>query len=162
MGESSACWKVELENSQGVKIVKSILVDPQAESANACDPAFVAPPPGAPAYYGFLLIPETARDGFTFGSVTDYMEKDSPQGCTIGDAFVEGPDGTRAGIFWELGAKPIFATVVEPDETRWGVYYFTVLRPVNSLEDLVRNLELMLPAVKELYARARGAAGASR
>jgi hypothetical protein len=159
MDESYTCWKVELENSQGVKITKSILVDPLAESASPGEPAFITPPSGAPAYYGFPLIPETARDGFTLGSITDYQEKDSPEGCTIGDAFVEGPDGTRAGIFWELGSKPIFTMVQEPDETRWGVYYFTILRSVNTIEDLVRSFELMLPAIKEIYARTHDAPG---
>lgn len=146
-------WTTELTDKNGKRINKRMLTDPSAQSADPSKPAFLAPPPGAKVYSGFPLIRETTIDGFTFGSITDFLEKDTVEGCTIGDGFVEAPDGTRAGIFWEVGDELMFSTVVQPDETRWGVYAFTVPKPVKSVGDLKSNFSLMLPVIKELYER---------
>jgi hypothetical protein len=89
------------------------------------------------------------------GSITDFLEKDSDEGCTIGDAFIEGPDGTRAGITWEVGNEFLFMTITEPDSDRWGVYFFTVREAVNSVVDFKNNFELMLPKIKQLYQQTR-------
>jgi hypothetical protein len=44
--------------------------DPSAVSARPGLPAFLAPPAGAPAYYGFPLLPQSEKDGFVFGVIT--------------------------------------------------------------------------------------------
>ena len=79
-------------------VEKKLLLDSTAESSDPDKPAFASPPAGAKAYHGFSLVPITACDGFIFGAVTDYLEPDTASGCTIGDGFVEAPDGTRAGL----------------------------------------------------------------
>ena len=90
-----------------------------------------------------------------WSQLLDFLEKDSDEGCTIGDAFIEGPDGTRAGITWEVGKEFLFTTIIEPDSDRWGVYFFTVIEAVNSLPDFNNNFSLMLPKIKQLYQQTR-------
>ncbi len=152
---SPGYWKTELTKSNGEKVTKSMLIDPQAESSDPSKPAFIAPPHDAEPFYGHPLIPETAMDGFTMGAITDFLEKDSDQGCTIGDAFVEGPDGTRALIYWEVGEQLFFQTIEKPKGNRWGVYYFLVPKAVNSVNDFKDNFAVMLPKIEELYQQAK-------
>jgi hypothetical protein len=150
-------FKKMMENPSSRKF-KPMMIDPSARSADPDKPAFMSPPPGAKPYHGFFLIPETAIDGFTFGAITDFLHKDTAGGCTWGDGFVEAPDGTRAGIVWEVSDQVTHSTVVEPDDERWGVFRFTVLRPVNSVDDLRENFASMLPTIKVFYAQAKGLA----
>ena len=144
-------WKTDLTNKDGKAITKNLLIDSSVQSTDPSKPAFIAPPTEAKVYYGFPLIKEVSINGFTFGAITDFLESDTEAGCTIGDAFVEAPDRTRAGIFWEVSDELKFYTIEQPDDKRWGVYYFTVPRPVKSLEDMKENFELMLPVIKQLY-----------
>ena len=62
----------------------------------------MAPPPGAEAYHGFPLVGQTRQGGWCLGAITDPFEADTPEGCTIGDLFVEAPDGRRAGLVWDV------------------------------------------------------------
>ncbi len=147
-------WTTELQRRTGEPVVKGMLIDSQAVSADPAKPAFMAPPPNSKPYYGFPLIDGIEIDGFRFGAITDYLQGDSPAGCTIGDAFVEAPDGTRAGLTWEVGDERKFSRIKEPDE-RWGVYYFSVPFPVKSKQDMRRNFATILPKLKELHKEAR-------
>ena len=148
----SGSWKTQLQTFDGAPVMKSLLIDSQAESADSQKPAFMAPPPGAKPYHGFPLIDSSALDGFTLGAITNFLEADSPEGCHIGDAFVEGPDGRRAGIFWEVNREEGVVNLVQaPDEYRWGIYYITVPSPVRSEADLVSHFHGMLPILKQLY-----------
>ena len=147
-------WTTELKRSTGETVVKGMLIDSKAISADPAKPAFMAPPPNSQPYYGFPLIDGIEIDGFRFGAITDYLQSDSPAGCTIGDAFVEAPDGTRAGLTWEVGDERKFARIMEPDD-RWGAYYFSVPFPVKSKQDMRRNFATILPKLKELYKEAR-------
>ena len=153
--KSSDDWQTTLVRTSGEEVTKRMLLDSDAKSTDSSKPAFISPPPGSKPYYGFPLIKETTTDGFTMGSITDFLEKDSDEGCTIGDAFIEGPDGTRAGITWEVGKEFLFTTIIEPDSDRWGVYFFTVIEAVNSLPDFNNNFSLMLPKIKQLYQQTR-------
>ncbi|MCK9433192.1 MAG: hypothetical protein PHQ84_06120 [Candidatus Omnitrophica bacterium] len=148
---SPGFWKTTLTNKDSKRITKPILIDADAKSTDQSRPAFLARPEGSKPYYGFPLIKEISADGFTLGAVTDFLVKDSPAGCTIGDIFVQGPDGSQAGIFWEVDDKLAYYTIESPDESRWGVYSFTVQNPVSSIEDMRKNFLLMLPILKELY-----------
>ena len=47
-------------------------VDHTAVSASQNEPAFIAPPPGAPVYYGFQNLSGVRAEGFTFGKITDF------------------------------------------------------------------------------------------
>jgi len=134
---------------------KRLVEDPLAESSDPNRPPFIAPPPGSKPYHGFYLVPEITFDGFTYGAITDFLEPDAEQGCTYGDGFVEGPDGTRAGIVWEVSDQLTHSTIQEPDENRWGVYHITVPKAVNSFDDMRGNFALMLPILKEHYQQTR-------
>ena len=123
--------------------------DPSAVSARPGLPAFLAPPAGAPAYYGFPQ--QSEKDGFVFGVIT------SPRpGATWGDAYVVAPDGSRAGIVWVIEGA-VTEVVLPPEPTRWGVYQFHFEPPVDSDADLVQRLHAILPRLKELYAAAKSA-----
>jgi hypothetical protein len=124
--------------------------DPDAVSAIPGLPAFIARPKGAPAYYGFPLLPDSEKDGFVFGVITR-SRTDEP--ASWGDAYVVGPDGTRAGIVWRMKG-PVTEVVFPPEPGRWGVYQFLFEHPVLSDADLIRNLHAILPRLKELYAMA--------
>jgi hypothetical protein len=101
-------------------------------------------------YEGYPLIPETAIDGFAYGAVTPIGE---PQ--DRGGGFLQGPDGSRAGIHWELSDSPFIERIEGPDGERWGVYRLGFTRPVAAVPDLVANLQALLPKLKVLYSRAR-------
>src|SRR5687768_14940685 len=92
-----------------------VRIDSAAASANPESPAFIARPPNAPVYHGFPLLERSQREGFVFGIVTDIDEADPPE---WGDAFVVAPNGSRAGIVWQVGdGEP--DVVCEPSEGRW-------------------------------------------
>jgi hypothetical protein len=92
-------------------------LDPEAGSAAPTLPAFLDRPQGAPVYHGFLLLEESrTADGWCFGSISDF---DCPEGRNWGDAFIVAPDGSRAGIVWEVGA-PGIERIMLPDGDRWG------------------------------------------
>jgi hypothetical protein len=124
--------------------------DPSAVPARPGMPAFLAPPAGAPAYYGFPLLPNSEKDGFVFGAITRPRTGTS---AVWGDAYVVAPDGSRAGIVW-VTEGPVTEVVFPPEPGRWGVYQFRFERPVESDAELVRNLHAILPRLKELYAAA--------
>jgi hypothetical protein len=124
--------------------------DPGAVSAISGLPAFIARPKGAPAYYGFPLLPDSEKDGFVFGVITS-SRTDAP--ASWGDAYVVGPDGTRAGIVWRMKG-PVTEVVFPPEPGRGGVYQFVFEHSVRSDADLIRNLHAILPRLKQLYAAA--------
>jgi hypothetical protein len=126
---------------------QEVRVDETAESADPDLPAFIARPAGAPVYHGFPLLKNSERDGFVFGVITQ------PRGTEPmdwGDAYVVAPNGSRAGIVWNIGAgEP--SIVSEPSEGRWGVYGFWFKGPIATDEELVRHLHSVLPALKAYY-----------
>lgn len=101
-------------------------------------------------YAGYPLIPETEWDGFAFGAIT-------PLGAEPlrGAGFLQGPDGSRAGLHWEVADSPYIMRLEPPDGVRWGVYQLGFTRPVRTLADLIANLEQLLPKLKILYTRNR-------
>jgi hypothetical protein len=108
---------------------------------------------GLQPYYGHPLLEETRIEGWCLGAVTDPFEPDCEKGCTIGDAFVQAPDGSRAGLVWEFHEEPMFAVLCEPDLGRWGVFHFTVSHPIAEMDDLRDAFTAMLPVLKLLYER---------
>jgi hypothetical protein len=78
--------------------------------------------PDQPIYAGHPLLPNTKSfDGFILGMITDPLQFDRQQGCTVGDGFVIGPNGTRCGLTWEVlddGSQPGFATLEKANGAR--------------------------------------------
>ena len=126
---------------------KALIFDEVAESSSPELPAFLSRPEGAPVYHGFVLVEETRTDGWCFGAITAFEE---PPGCEAGDGFVVAPDGSRAGIVWEVGDQEM-QEVLSPDEGRWGVYAVWFPRVVKTAEDLAFNFPHVLPELKKKY-----------
>lgn len=137
----------------GHAVWKTMVLDPAAVRSDPAKPPFASAPLGAPPYYGHPLLEETRHGGWCLGVITDPFEPDCDAGCTIGDAFVESPDGRRAGLVWTLDEAPRFAVLQEPDARRWGVFHFTVLRPIANMSDLRDAFAAMLPALEMLHER---------
>lgn len=86
-------------------------------------------------------------DGFRFISVT--------LGESTGSGHLEGPDGSRAGIQWEVGDSPYIMRLEGPAADHWGVYRVGFTRPVLSPADLRANLNPLIQKFQVIYARLR-------
>jgi len=136
---------------------KPLVLDNKAVSERPDRPAFLARPPGAPVYYGFPLVEETRTESWCYGAITDFLHRDRPEGCTLGDGYVQAPDGSRAGLVWGVGNyEP--KELLKPDNQRWGVYAVSFPRPIHTVEDLVYNFRHVLPWLREVYNRIHGSA----
>jgi hypothetical protein len=124
-----------------------MLIDKEARTSGKEHPGMNRPP-GSPVYYGFPIVNETLTDGWRLGSVTAFED---PLGCTHGDAFVVAPDGTRAGITWEVGTAAL-KEVVPPDAERWGVYAVSFPSSVHNVEDLAKCFRAVLPELQAVFA----------
>jgi hypothetical protein len=127
---------------------RPIAIDATAKSASPTKPAFIAPPEGAPVYYGFVVVGDVNVEGFTLGKITDW----EAEHCDEGDAFVIAPDGSRAGLVWEVCDPPYFQEVRRIEIVRWGVWGVGFRLPMNSRENARRNLESILPELKLRWA----------
>ncbi|MBG9736735.1 3-deoxy-8-phosphooctulonate synthase [Paenibacillus alvei] len=108
------------------------------------------------AYDGFPLIIETETDGFIYGEITDHLHYDDDVGCLTGDGFVQAPDGSRAGVIWQVEDIVSVSVCREPEEDRWGVYNVWFDRPIKTTADIVHNFRKVLPLLKEAYRAATG------
>jgi hypothetical protein len=126
---------------------RPLVIDPNALSAKAGEPAFVAKPDGAPVYHGFPVIEESETDGWKYGAITAFEGvRDEKQG----DGFVIAPDGSRAGIVWDTGGAH-FSVILPPGEGRWGVYGVRFPTAVSSRQDLIQNFRAVLPQLKTRF-----------
>ena len=126
---------------------KKLRLDSNAESKTPGEPAFLSKPKNAPAYHGFPLVPETEIDGWVLGAITEFED---PAGCDYGDAYVQAPDGRRAGLVWAVGSYRT-RQIVAPDDSRWGVYEIAFPKPVCNIQDLIFCFRHILPKLKELH-----------
>jgi hypothetical protein len=127
---------------------RRLAIDATAQSASPTEPAFIARPDGAPVYYGFVVLDDVNVDGFTLGNITDW----EAEPCEAGDAFVIAPDGSRAGLVWEVFDPPYFQEVRSIETGRWGVWGVGFRLPMSSRENARRNLESVLPELKLQWA----------
>ncbi len=134
-------------------VMKVMVLDTTAATTDLEKPAFMAPPPGAEPYHGFPLLEQTRQDGWCLGAVTDPFEADTAEGCTIGDLFVEAPDGRRAGLVWNVAPQPRFAVLKEPKGRRLGLFHFTFPSPLRDMADLQEVFGRVLPVLQQLYDR---------
>jgi hypothetical protein len=109
--------------------------------------------PGSSIYHGFVVVPETFTDGWCLGVITDFED---PAGCTGGDAFVVAPDGSRAGLLWEVGDAPL-EEMLPPDSAGWGAYAIGFPHPTRNVADLVTDFRAVLPQLRARHAAVRGA-----
>lgn len=125
---------------------KPLAIDHAALSASPTEPAFVARPADAPVYHGFAVLEDVTADGFTFGAITDF----EGEPCIAGDAFVIAPDGSRAGLVWEVteesGRK--IEQILSFDKERCGVWAVWFAHPMRNRADAHKNLVAVLPELK--------------
>jgi glycine/D-amino acid oxidase-like deaminating enzyme len=106
-------------------------------------------PKGSPAYSTFPVVPESETDSWFYGAITEFID---PAGCADGDGYVIAPDGSRAGLVWDVGTgEP--CEISPPDKERWGVYQVWFPQPIRSIDDLVSNFRAVLPQLKQIHAR---------
>jgi hypothetical protein len=123
---------------------RPLALDSAAKSASPAEPAFIAPPDGAPVYHGFVVLHDVVVDGFTLGKITDF----EAASCDAGDAFVIAPDDSRAGLVWEVSNETYFQEVCPFDRVRWGVWAVVFRYPMNGRENACRNLASIVPLLK--------------
>jgi hypothetical protein len=123
---------------------KPVAIDHNAISASATEPAFVTPPKGAPVYHGFVVLDDVNVEGFTFGAITDF----EAEPCDAGDAFVVAPDGSRAGLVWEVSTTKSFEQVLPFEPNRWGVWAVSFPQPMENRASARENLLAVLPDLK--------------
>lgn len=132
---------------------RPIRVDPDAPSASADAPAFIARPAGAPVYHGFPILESSEVEGFRYGMITDFVVDPD----TWGDGFVVAPDDSRAGLVWESEVRvPYFGEVVPPTDARWGVWGVGTERPMRTEDDARALLRSLLPALRPRWERWKG------
>jgi hypothetical protein len=127
---------------------KDLILDSIAASGSANEPAFLSKPTGAPVYHGFPLIPDTSVDGWCYGAITEFADA---SGCTEEDGFVQAPDGSRAGLVWEVGVGEMHE-ICAPDSERRGVYGVWFPRSVHNVSDLRDCFVHVLPALRAKHA----------
>lgn len=101
-------------------------------------------------YTKYPLLPETEVEGFVFGTITTISAD-----RTSGAGFLQGPDGSRAGLQWELADSPYIMRIDPPGQEHWGVYRVGFTIPVSTAGDLRQNLAALLDRLKILHRRAR-------
>src|SRR5579885_1087983 len=126
---------------------RPLAIDPNAESASRTEPAFIARPAGAPVYHGFQVLEDVVVEGFTFGKITDF----EAELCEEGDAFLVAPDNSRAGLVWEVADNVSISQISPLEPDRWGVWAVAFPHAMNSRENVRRNLELIVPTLKEKW-----------
>jgi hypothetical protein len=130
--------------SEQEKAGKSVAIDHDAVSASPTEPAFIAPPKGAPVYHGFVVLEDVNVEGFTLGAITDF----EAEPCDAGDAFIVAPDGNRAGLVWEVSATTYMEEVRPFEPSRWGVWAVSFPYPMDSRTNARKNLAVVLPELK--------------
>jgi hypothetical protein len=131
------------------EILKGRLLAYDSNAVSASDevPGFLAPPKGAPVYYGFPILEDVQAEGFRFGMITNFEAKNTNEG----DAFVVAPDDSRAGLVWDIGSNPNLEEVCPLEAYRWDVWAVSLPNPMTSRENVKKNLEVILPALKQKW-----------
>lgn len=128
-----------------------IALDPLAGSASPTEQAVLARPPDAPVYHGFVVLEDVSVDGFTLGKISDFEEEE----MNYGDAFVVAPDGSRAGLVWEVGNDVRIEQVLPPDGERWGVWAVWLPNQMRTRDDARANLGAIVPLLRPKWESSR-------
>ena len=123
---------------------RPLRLDPDVVSAAGGEPAFAARPKDAPAYHGFPVLEDVLVDGFQLGMIDDW----EAEPLDYGDAFVVAPDGSRAGLDWEVHPERDIQRVLGFEPDRWGVWYVRFPREMRTREDARSNLAYVLPDLR--------------
>jgi hypothetical protein len=124
-----------------------LATDDAAASASPGMPGFLAKPTGAPVYHGFRILSDVVVEGFTFGAITDF----ETEAANEGDAFVIAPDGSRAGLVWEVSDAKVFEQISPETDDRWGVWAVSFPLPMSSHENVASNLAANISLLTEKW-----------
>jgi hypothetical protein len=120
-----------------------MFIDPGAASADPELAAFLARPPGAPAYRGFPLVEGAEVDGFQLGMISGMGED------VVGDGYVVAPDGSRAGLIWAAEVEEAYCSEqLAPGPGRWGVFAVGLPLPLRNPEQARAYLAGLLPELR--------------
>lgn len=122
-----------------------LALEPEAISADPELPAFLKPPKGAPAYYGFPLLTGIEYDEFKLGMITDFIQESD---AVEGDLYIVAPDGSRAGIVWCTGLIKRYQENEPPNPGKWGVWQFEFEPPLRTMDDAQWALSEMVPVLR--------------
>ncbi|MCU1286913.1 MAG: 3-deoxy-8-phosphooctulonate synthase [Acidobacteriales bacterium] len=128
-------------------IGRPLAYDSNAASASDGVPGFIARPEGTPVYHGFRILEDVQVEGFRFGMITNFEAQETNEG----DAFVVAPDDSRAGLVWDIGSNLNFEEVLPFEASRWGVWAVSLPHPMRTRDDAKKNLESIVPALKEKW-----------
>ena len=135
------CAQEAYDESQGLPLS----LDADAKSASRDLPAFLARPQSEPVYHGFQVLEGVEVDGFRLGTISALGPAD------YGDAFIVAPDGARAGLVWQVGNRQEAHQIRPFEPGRWGVWSLDLPSPMRSIDDARRNLEALVPRVREKW-----------
>lgn len=122
--------------------------DAQAEGDEPNLPAFLARNSSKPVYYGFPILEDVEVNGFRLGKITDF---ETPLEITEGDAFIIAPDGSRAGLVWEISDTCYVENIKDFEDNRWGVWSVGFTHPMKTHEDARQNLQDIMPVLSEQW-----------
>ena len=131
---------------------RTLTLDSAAKSTDSSKPAFLAKPAGSPVYHGFVVVPETFIDGWVLGEITPFLGEEN------GDGFVVAPDGSQAGLVWEVGEGD-FTEIMPATSERWGVYAVWLPHAMKTAEDLIANFRVVLPVLQAAHGRVKAGVG---
>jgi hypothetical protein len=69
----------------------------------------------------------------------------------FGDGFIQAPNGSRAGLVWQVSKSIDIKTLIKPEADRWGVYGINFPKPIKNIDDLIFNFREVVPLLKEKY-----------
>jgi hypothetical protein len=88
-----------------------------------------------------VILEDVVVDGFTLGTITDFESEPADDG----DAFVIAPDGSRAGIAWQVYSESHFTQIIPFEKKRWGVYSVAFTHPMRNRDDARINFQRLVP-----------------
>jgi hypothetical protein len=91
-----------------------------------------------------VILEDVVVDGFTLGTITDFELEPADDG----DAFVIAPDGSRAGIAWQVYSESHFTQIIPFEKDRWGVYSVAFTHPMLNRDDARIKLEWLVKQLK--------------
>ena len=101
-------------------------------------------------YSRFPLVPETELDGWVYGAITEFINPEyHPKGTPDGDGYIQAPDGSRAGLVWDVG-KPRVRTI-DANTDDWGLYHIWFPKPIRTVNDLRKGFLQVLPSLQRMY-----------
>lgn len=95
------------------------------------------------------MLEGVEAEGFRLGTISALGPAD------FGDAFIIAPDGSRAGLVWELGDSEDVHEAYPPSAGRWGVWNVELPHRMTSSAAAQRNLEAIVPRLRDRWSQWR-------